>query len=149
MYNLFLICWQHVLWSVCILFLQTSVDSQEACQGPRGVTRQYQIRFQIGSFKVYESVNTTACRAERCSHTYSLLNVDSIPSSYDRVSVAAVNVVGFGAARTCTAQTISELQFIMCSNIAYMKCYHRRRKHTRIGGAIVLLVMRMQSTHDF
>ena len=95
------------------------MDSQEACQGPRGVTRQYQIRFQIGSFKVYESVNTTACRAERCSHTYNLLNVDSIPSSYDSVSVAAMNVVGVGPARTCTAQTISELQFIMCSNIVF------------------------------
>ena len=105
--------------SVCILFLQTSVDSQEACQGPRGVTRQYQIRYQIGSFKVYESVNTTACRAERCSHTYNLLNVDSVPSSYDSVSVAAENVVGFGAARTCTAQPISELTFIMCISIGF------------------------------
>ena len=96
------------------LFLQTSVDLQEACQGPRGVTRQYQIGYQIGPLKLYENVNTTACTAERCSHTYNLLNVDSVPSSYDSVSVAAVNVVGVGPARTCTAQTISELQFIMC-----------------------------------
>ena len=95
------------------------MDSRETCQGPRGVTRQYQIRYQIGSFKVYENLNTTVCRAERCSHTYNLLNVDSVPSSYDSVSVVAENVVGVGAARTCTAQTISELKFIMCSNIEF------------------------------
>ena len=92
------------------------MDSQEACQGPKGVTRQYQIRYQIGPFKVYENVNTTACKAERCSHTYNLLNVDSIPSGYDSVSVAAENVVGVGPARLCTTQTISELKFIMCIN---------------------------------
>ena len=31
------------------------------------------------------------------------------PSSYDSVSVAAENLVGVGAARTCTTQPISEL----------------------------------------
>ena len=31
------------------------------------------------------------------------------PSSYDSVSVAAENVVGMGAARTCTTQPISKL----------------------------------------
>ena len=35
------------------------------------------------------------------------------PSSYDHVSVAAENIVGVGAARTCTAQTISELIFVI------------------------------------
>ena len=90
--------------------LQNPVDPQEACQGPRGVIRHYQIGYQIGSFTVYENVNTTTCRAERCSHTYNLLNVENAPSGYDSVSVAAENVVGFGAARTCTAQTISELK---------------------------------------
>ena len=44
-----------------------------------------------------------------CSHTYNLLNVDGVPSSYDSVSVAAENVLGVGAARTCTTQTVSEL----------------------------------------
>ena len=90
--------------------LQNPVDPQEGCQGPRGVTRRYQIRYQIGSFKVYENVNATTCRDERCSHMYNLLTVQSEPSSYDSVSVAAENVVGFGAARTCTAQTISKLK---------------------------------------
>ena len=85
------------------------MDPKEACQGPRGVTRQYQIRFQIGSHEDYENVNTTACTAERCSHTYNLLNVDSVPSSYDSMSVAAVNAVGVGPARICTTQSISEL----------------------------------------
>jgi len=112
-----LFCWHVRGLSVCILFLQNFVDSQETCQGPRGVTRQYQIGFQTGAFKVYEIVNTTACRAARCSHTYSLLNVDSVPSSYDSVSVAAENVVGVGAARTCTTQTISQLNLsCACSN---------------------------------
>ena len=88
------------------------MDPQEACQGPRGVIRQYQIGYQITSFYVHENVNTTTCRAERCSHTYNLrlLNVEDVPPGYGSVSVAAENVVGFGAARTCTAQTISELK---------------------------------------
>ena len=88
------------------------MEPQEACQDPRGVTRRYQIRYVIGS-RVYENVNTSTCRAERCSYTYNLVNIpsDSVPSSYDSVSVAAENVVGFGAARTCTSQPISEWKF--------------------------------------
>ena len=106
--------------SVWYLFLQNPVDSQETCQGPREANRQYQIRYQIGPFKVYESVNTTGCRAERCSHTYNLLNID-VPSSYDSVSVAAVNVVGMGPARLCTTQPISKLNSAMFSKFALLQ----------------------------
>ena len=98
----------NLMYFVC---LQDPVDPQEACRGPRGLITQYQIRFQIGSFRETEYVNSSECRAERCSHTFNLLNVlsDSVPSSYDSVSVAAENVVGVGAARTCTTQSISKL----------------------------------------
>ena len=97
----------NLMYFVC---LQDPVDPQEACGGPRGRITQYQIRFQIGSFRETEYVNSSACRAERCSHTFNLLNIlsDSVPSSYDSVSVAAENVVGVGPARTCTAQSISK-----------------------------------------
>ena len=73
------------------------------------------IRFQIGSFRETEYVNSSACRAERCSHTFNLLNVlsDSVFSSYVSVSVAAENVIGVGPARTCTIQTISQLNSIV------------------------------------
>ena len=54
-----------------------------------------------------EDVNTARCTAGRCSHTFE--PPSNPPSSYDSVSVAAENVVGVGATRTCTAQTISEL----------------------------------------
>ena len=56
------------------------------------------------------NVNVTACTAGKCSHTFNLSS-DSVPSSYDSVSVAAVNVVGVGPARTCTTQSISKLIF--------------------------------------
>ena len=54
------------------------------------------------------NVNVTACTAGKCSHTFNLSS-DSVPSSYDSVSVTAENVVGVGAARTCPTQPISEL----------------------------------------
>ena len=57
---------------------------------------------------MHKNVHVTACTARKCSHTYNLWS-DSVPSSYDSVSVAAVNVLGMGAARTCTTQSISEL----------------------------------------
>ena len=62
---------------------------------------------------VTNSVNIARCTAGRCSHTFE--PPSNPPSSYDSVSVVAENVVGVGAARTCTAQTISELtlSFVM------------------------------------
>ena len=69
----------------------------------------YQITFQVGSFEMHKNVNPTACTARKCSHTFNLWS-NSVPSSYDSVSVATVNVVGVGAARICTTQSISELK---------------------------------------
>ena len=86
---------------------QDPADTVEACRGPMGRITRYQISFQTASSMVTESVNIAMCTAGRCSHTF------EPPSSYDSVSVAAVNVVGVGAARTCTTQTISELNIII------------------------------------
>ena len=85
----------------------------ESCQGPRGRTTQYQIRFQTGSFTDIENVNITACTVRKCSHAFNLSS--NAPATYNNVSVAAVNLVGVGAARTCTSQTISELNFTRCN----------------------------------
>ena len=79
----------------------------DPCPGLSGSITQYQISFQTGSFVATENVNISSCTAGRCSHTFE--PPSNPPSSYDSVSVAAENVVGVGAARTCTAQTISEL----------------------------------------
>ena len=79
----------------------------DPCPGLSGGITQYQIRFQTGSVVVIETVNIASCTVGRCNHT--LEPSSNPPSSYDSVSVAAENVVGVGAARTCTAQTISEL----------------------------------------
>ena len=78
----------------------------EVCQGPRGHIVQYKISFHTGPFMDTKNVSISECTAGRCSHTFELPS--NPPSSYDNVSVAAENVVGVGAARTCTAQTISE-----------------------------------------
>ena len=72
-----------------------------------GNITQYQISFQTGSVVDTENVSIARCTAGRCSHTFEPLS--NPPSSYDSVSVAAKNVVGVGTARTCTTQTISEL----------------------------------------
>ena len=79
----------------------------DPCPGVVGNITQYQISFQTGSSVATETVNITKCTAERCSHIFE--PPSNPPSSYDSVSVAAENVVGVGAARTCTSQTISEL----------------------------------------
>ena len=77
------------------------------CPGVVGNITQYQISFQTGSVVATENVNIAECTAGRCSYIFEPSS--NLPSSYDSVSVAAENVVGVGAARTCTAQTISEL----------------------------------------
>ena len=83
------------------------MDPVDACRGPRGVITQYQTRFKSGSVLITENVNIAKCTAGRCSHTFE--PASNPPSSYDNLSVAAENVVGMGAARTCTAQPISKL----------------------------------------
>ena len=76
----------------------------DTCPGPNITHYLIQLSFQNGS--VTENVNIARCTAGRCSHTFE--PPTNPPSSYDRVSVAAENVVGVGAARTCTTQTISQ-----------------------------------------
>ena len=83
----------------------------DPCPGIDGDITQYQIGFQTGSLVDTENVNLALCTAERCSHTFE--PPSNPPSNYDSVSVAAENVVGVGAARTCTTQTISELQLLL------------------------------------
>ena len=87
---------------------QDPVDPDPAgvCPGPRGNITQYQISFQSGTVVATQNVNLARCTAGRCSHTFE--PPSKPPSSYDSVSVAAENVVGVGASRTCTTQTVSE-----------------------------------------
>ena len=92
------------------IFLQDPVGS---CPGLTGNITQYQIRFQTESVVDTENVNIAKCIAGRCNHTFE--PPSNPPTSYDSVSVAAENVVGVGAARTCTSQTISELP-VTCSS---------------------------------
>ena len=84
------------------------MDPVEACRGPRGVITKYQIRFQSGSTMDTNNVDIGRCTAGRCSHTFQ--TPSNIPSSYDIVSVVAINVLGVGPARTCTTQSISKLK---------------------------------------
>ena len=97
-----------LLYVIHLLFFQDPVDP---CPDATGNITQYQISFQTGSSVTIESVNTARCTAGRCSYIFE--PPSSPHSSYDSVSVAAENVVGVGAARTCTTQTISELQVLL------------------------------------
>ena len=81
-------------------------DAREMCLLPRTNITRYLIRFQNSSSVNAVNVSISECTAGRCSHTFE--PPSDPPSSYDSVSVAAVNVVGVGAARTCTTQSISE-----------------------------------------
>ena len=104
------------------IFLQDPVDPWEACPGPTGSITRYRISFQTGSVVVTENVNIARCTAGRCSYTFELPS--NPPSSYDRVSVAAENVVGEGAARNLTTQTISELKFVVLqTNLVFVPRY--------------------------
>ena len=89
------------------------MNSGEVCPGPSVDIAYYKIAFQSGSSVATESVNIGSCTTWRCSYTFE--PPSNPPSSYDSVSVAAVNVVGVGATRNCTTQTIRELYFTCCS----------------------------------
>ena len=89
--------------------MQDPVDPGEACPGPSGNITQYKISFQTGSFVATEIMNIAECIVGICEYTYMPASNGSVCSSYDSVAVAAENVMGVGAARTCTAQTISKL----------------------------------------
>ena len=79
----------------------------DPCSGISGNITHYKITYQTQSFVAAENVKTGSCTAGKCSHTFE--PPSNLSSSYDSVSVSAENVVGAGAARTCTTQTISEL----------------------------------------
>ena len=81
-------------------------DPVDPCPDIIGDITHYQISFQAESSPTTENVNIAECTAERCSHTFE--PPSNPPSSYDSVSVVAENVVGKGAARNCTAQSICE-----------------------------------------
>ena len=105
--------------------LQDLVDPGEACPGPTGNISQYQLSFQTGSVFGAENVNIARCTAGGCSHTFE--PPSNPPSSYDSVSVAAENVLGVGAARTCTSQTISECYYYMFSAVVRLHKVRRTR----------------------
>ena len=86
---------------------QEDPDSGEVCMPPRANITRYLISFQANSSVIIESVNISECKAGKCNYTF--VPPRYPPSSYDNVSVAAENVAGVGAARTCTTQTISEM----------------------------------------
>lgn len=88
-----------------VLSLQDPIDPAKACPGPSGNVTHYQISFQTGPFVKNISVND--CEGGKCSHSFE--PPSNPPLSYDRVSVAAENVVGVGAVKLCTARIISEL----------------------------------------
>ena len=81
--------------------------ARETCPGQNGNITQYKISFQTGSLEKTENVNITSCTAGQCSYTFQ--PPSNLPSSYNRVSVAAGNEVGVGATRSCTTQPISKL----------------------------------------
>ena len=108
----------HYVHDILVVSLQ---DPMQPCPDVTGNITQYQISFQTWSVVDTENVPVARCTAGRCSHTFE--PPSNPPSSYDIVSVAAENVVGVGAIKTCTTQPISELSmshFSMYSIQAYM-----------------------------
>ena len=87
-------------------------DPRNTCPVTSGNVTQYWISFHSGSVVYAQSVSLARCTAGRCSYTFE--PPSNPPSSYDSVSVAAENVVGVGAARTCTTQGISEFISVKC-----------------------------------
>ena len=96
------------LRSTSISYLIQNQSLGIGCPGSSGNVTQYQINFQTGDT---ENVDVSMCTDGRCFHTFEPV-VNTTPS-YDSVSVAAENVVGVGAAKTCTAQPISEFNAVM------------------------------------
>ena len=106
-----------------VLYHLNPQNLRNPCPGVSGNITQYQISFLAENVAITETVTVSECMDGRCnlhivpaSH---LLN-SSVPLSYRRLAVAAENVVGVGAARTCTTQTISKLT-LLDSNIVARK----------------------------
>ena len=98
--------------------LQDPIDPGEGCPGITGNITQYQISFQTRFLVDTENVNIARCTPRRCNHTFE--PPSNPPSSYDSVSVAAKNVVGVGAARTCATQPISESAYFCLDSLALL-----------------------------
>ena len=92
---------QLALWMVLLYSLQDPVDP---CPGETGNITKYQISFGTKHTVDTQNVNTARCTNGRCSNTF--VPPSSLP--YYSVSASAENVVGVGAARTCTTQDISK-----------------------------------------
>ena len=84
-------------------------------------------------------MNASRCENGRCSNAFQLAKNGSTPSSYYSVSVAAENVVGVGAARTCTTQPISELKFVL--KIAFINCVHIPVHGSTYNGGLEAIVI--------
>ena len=95
-----------------VLYHLSPQNPRNPCLGISGNITQYQISFLAEDVTIIETVTVSECMDGRCNlHIVPAsrpLN-GSVPLSYRSLAVAAENVVGVGAARTCTAQTISEL----------------------------------------
>ena len=98
-----------------IISLQDPIDPAEACPGPSGNVTHYHIGFQTGSF--VKNIAVYECKGGKCSHTFKPPSTP--PSSYDKVSVAAENVMGVGAVKLCSTQIISE--FVSLIIFSYCK----------------------------
>ena len=98
--HLHVTCFMGVFSLHHIASLQDPIDP---CSNVSGDITQYQIRFQTESFVDTINVTIAGCVNGRCSHLF-MPNLSSFGSVH--VSVAAQNVVGVGAAKNCTTQTI-------------------------------------------
>ena len=86
-----------------------SLSRTQLTQGKHVLETSHQISFQTqaGSVVAIENVNIASCTGGRCSHMYE--PPSNPPSSYDRVSVVAGNVVGVGATQTISELTLSSM----------------------------------------
>ena len=114
-------------------------DPPNPCTGVTGSITEYQISFKMGLFVAIENVNTARCINGGCSHTFEPHSNPPSSYSYDRVSVAAENVVGVGPARNCTTQTISEYPIdtsvSTCFQFKFQQSLQKRRRSIALAQA--------------
>ena len=85
-------------------YIASLQDPLDPCPGVTGDITKYRISFLTGSLVNIENVTVAECINGRCSHPF--VPLSNSTSNYDSVSVAAMNVLGVGSAKTCTTQTI-------------------------------------------
>ena len=98
-------------------------DPLDPCPRVNGDITQYLITFRTRSLVNKQNVTVARCTSGRCSYTFK--PPSNPPSRYDSVSVAAENVVGVGAAKTCTTQTICEFNFYSCTVVSQKSAYRQ------------------------